>query len=476
MVSLKTFIRFLDLFVPNEFHDDLDLLLRSRSLVVISLLVAGFWLPFTLQKGPLSVITYLGIAVFVLFMPLLLKWSSSLFWTSHCIAMVFTLSNFYRVFYSDGYEITVLWWCIIPPVIVVSLVGNISGVFWLVVNLAGIYAVNRLEAIGYQLPGQISFGNLDITINIIVLTIVFTGISLYLQISKNAAVKARNEEVKKTRELAINLQNIANEIKRNTSFVFNSTDELTKTSIGMKKSAEEITQIETFASTAISQSTATIHELAASLQDTVKRMKELEKLAISTEEKGKQGADIVMQSGKAMGKIDESQKEYDTILQAITEIADSAHLLSLNAAIEAAKAGEFGKGFFVVVEEIRNLAKRSNDAMIDIRKEMRKSNFIVRRGKNVILSTEEVFKNITQLVDTITDQVREITTAIVEQDIGIQEIAKETDQIVKSSEDNVTLVQELSQSIEDNTKTIEDLHQIAEQLEKRVVVTKSQFN
>ena len=468
MSIFKLFVKITDWFVPDDFFEDKDLLLRSRLLVIISLLSVA-WTLGRFRVGPLSLAFGIPLAVFVLLMPLLLKQTKSNFWAGHGLVLVLFLTNFYRGYWEGGFNPIILWWHVLPPLVAVMLIGNRSGFFWIFVSIISIFTFSYLESSYMEMPGDYDLPDIGILVYSILLTAILTVISMYMEKSKNFALSYQDKEVQKSKVLADDMQNIAFQIKKNTDTISSSSNVLTTSLHSMRDSAQEMAQIESEAATAVVQSTSTIQELASSLGETVKKMKQLEKLALSVEEMGAQGAVNVKLSAQAMAKINEGRQEYDTILQAITDIADSAHLLSLNAAIEAAKAGEFGKGFFVVVEEIRDLANRSNDAVVDIRKVMKKGGFVILRGKNVINSLADVFSIVSQLIDNISGQLKEVTMAIEEQDIGIREIAKGTDEIAHASEENVTLVQELNQSLEDNTKTIENLHQIAKQLEEKSI-------
>ncbi|MBU2512060.1 hypothetical protein KJ966_12035 [bacterium] len=461
--------RIIDWFVPQAFFEDQDKLLRSRMIVMISVIVAVVWIPFVFRYGPLSITLGFVLAAFVLLMPFFQRWTSSLFLAGHGLVLVIALTSYYRAYWNGGFESSVLWWYVISPVVAVLLLGNRSAFFWLVVNAVGIFSFSYFESNRIEIPGSDRLGNDEIMFNIISLVVILTIVCLYLERSKNSAMKIRLEEANRSKRLADDMQNIGLEIKRNSKTVYSTSNELTNSMQRMKSGAQEIARIEEEGATAINQSTQTIQELAASLDETVKKMKELEKLAVSIETTGTEGSVTLNQSAKAIAKINEGRQEYNIILQAITDIADSAHLLSLNAAIEAAKAGEFGKGFFVVVEEIRDLAKRSNDAVVDIRRVMKQGGYVIIRGKSVISSLSEIFDIVGQLVSSLTRQIKAITIAIEEQNIGIREIAQGTDEIAHSSEENITLIQNLNRSIEDNANTIENLHQIAEQLEKRIV-------
>lgn len=456
--------KLLDWFIPDEMKKDRDLLLRNRLLASISILVTFIWLPFVFRFGTLSNVIGLVIAAFLLFLPFFLKRTGAFFFSSHALVFIISLTNFYRAYWLGGYDAVLLWWNVIAPVVAVLLVGARSGFVWLAINGLGVGAFYAMDMVGITLPGSGQIDDFSLLGNAIALTIILTTTSFYLERSKNYVMDLREEEVKKSRDLAETMRTIAVEIKQNTSIINLSSEDLRKKQSQMKMSATEIEKTTTESASSINEATNTIQELAGSLSETVKRMRELEHSSLMTEERGSSASGTIREAVKAMAKINESREEYDTILQAITDIADSAHLLSLNAAIEAAKAGEFGKGFFVVVEEIRNLAQRSNDAVVDIRKVIKKSGFVLARSRSTVQSIEDVFFTVTKMVETITGLIRELTSALEEQNIGIKEIAKGTEEIAHSTEENANLIQELKNAIEDNSKTIEDLNQIANQL------------
>jgi methyl-accepting chemotaxis protein-like sensor len=469
MADRNLLTRVIDWFIPKATFKDRDLLLRSRLLVTISFLITIIWVPFVFQYGPVATILGLTSAVILLFMPFLFKRTGSIFWAGHIIILLMTFSNFYRAYWDGGYSAVMFWWNVVAPVVAVLLIGTKSGFFWLAINGIGVGFFFVLENRGVNLPGGGALSDEAVVLNTIALSLVLMITSLYLERGKNLVMGIRRDGLEKAGNLASDMQNIAKQIRANTGTIYQSSDQLNRNLKKMKEGAVEIEQMGVESATALNQGIGTIGQLSITLGTTVKRIKELEHGSEMIKDRGKDAEKTILHSVKAMEKINESRQEYELILQAITDIADSAHLLSLNAAIEAAKAGEYGKGFFVVVEEIRDLAQRSNDTVIDIRKVIKKSAFVLSRSKYVMVSIREVFDTVTSLIESMTDLIRELAVALEEQDIGIKEIARGTEEIARSGEQNASLVQELNRSIEDNSKTIQDLHQIAVHLEKQQV-------
>jgi len=160
-----------------------------------------------------------------------------------------------------------------------------------------------------------------------------------------------------------------------------------------------------------------------------------EVIARSTSGVNKLGASI-QNSSKVIQELEKETVNINNILSTIQQIAEQTNLLALNAAIEAARAGEQGRGFAVVADEVRNLAKRTQDSteqvnnilslLVNRIKEVTVSmdQSLVESGKAIVLSDEVMaaFESIEGKVQMIRDMTMQIATATEEQHLVTEEI------------------------------------------------------
>ncbi len=462
------FSKLVDWFVPVAFVEELEQLQRGRMTVSFAFAILIFWLPPIVNHGVSSVAVGIIIGCLVLLVPFLLKLTSSLIFAENLLIFTVSLATLYCSFLNGGFESNVLLLCPIPIVAAAMMLRNWRALFWLIVNGAGVYVLFHLASTGFEFPEFPATGFGTVIFDCMCLVVLLLILVSIWEISRREAFAHREEELVKSEDLSGKLREIVAGIRKNAESIHASSEELSKSSKTMKEGTDDIAVIEAEASTSITQSTNTVQELAHSMKETLQQIQDLNATTSATKEKGEYGEKIVQASREAINKIEGSGLEIEGLLQMIAEIADSAHLLALNAAIEAAKAGDSGKGFSVVVESIRDLAQKSNDAVVDIRKLIKQNSYIVRAGKNIIADTGEIFEQINEEVSDIAIQVQEISASLNEQEIGIREVALGSEEIAGTSEDNVILVQELAMSVDSNSATIENLKQIAEQLDVQV--------
>ncbi|MDO8812992.1 MAG: methyl-accepting chemotaxis protein [Gallionella sp.] len=161
-------------------------------------------------------------------------------------------------------------------------------------------------------------------------------------------------------------------------------------------------------------------------------------------------AELIRESDANVGRLDDRSKKIGGIIQVIKEVADQTNLLALNAAIEAARAGEQGRGFAVVADEVRKLAERTSKATEEIASligdiqnhigetvtGMRQANTQVAESLVLVGKTETALHRIGGDSGEVANNVQSIADAIREQDSAIHQVVANIEKIAQMSEEN----------------------------------------
>ncbi|WP_410218027.1 methyl-accepting chemotaxis protein [Paracoccus sp. (in: a-proteobacteria)] len=190
----------------------------------------------------------------------------------------------------------------------------------------------------------------------------------------------------------------------------------------MSATAEQLSQGSTEQAAAAEQASASMEEMAANIRQSSDNAAQTEKIAT-------QSAKEAAESGKAVDEAVRAMKTIAEKINIIQEIARQTDLLALNAAVEAARAGQHGKGFAVVASEVRKLAERSQQAAGEISE---------LSGRTVEVS-QRAGEMLTALVPSIqrtADLVQEISAAAREQNVGVEQIneaIRELDAVIQQN-------------------------------------------
>ena len=151
----------------------------------------------------------------------------------------------------------------------------------------------------------------------------------------------------------------------------------------------------------------------------------------------------------AMSKIADTSSEIEKIIKAIEDIAFQTNILSLNAAVEAARAGSAGKGFSVVADEVRNLASKSAAAAKDTTALIQSPIGAIEAGDKMVAETEKALGNISQKAGAVAKLVNEIAEASSSQASSIEQIDTGINQISSVIQSNSATSEESAASSEE---------------------------
>ncbi|UQB42478.1 HAMP domain-containing protein [Thiomicrospira microaerophila] len=199
---------------------------------------------------------------------------------------------------------------------------------------------------------------------------------------------------------------------------------------------------------AIEQSSATMEEFSAAVQNNAQNATEATEVEKQVEAKARQASNVMAQTIEAMSAIQQSSHKISDIVSLIDGIAFQTNLLALNAAVEAARAGEHGRGFAVVASEVRALAQKSAEAAKEITGLINESVTRIDQGTKLATESGEVITEITGAIERASRMSIEISHASQEQSEGVKQLQTAISSIDQGIQQNAALVEQTSAAAE----------------------------
>ncbi|WP_442793191.1 methyl-accepting chemotaxis protein [Pseudomonas sp. S75] len=280
------------------------------------------------------------------------------------------------------------------------------------------------------------------------------------------------------------LRGMIGEIRQGAEHLVKASESISSASVQLSASAHEQSQ-------SASSMAATVEQLTVSINHVADNAGDAHALSSESGRQSSEGgsviqetlqsmrliADTVQASASQIGELDQHAEQISSIVGVIKGIAEQTNLLALNAAIEAARAGEQGRGFAVVADEVRLLAQRTANSTQEITDMVKKIQVGTREavssmdvgvdqvkgGVALAQQAGDAIVTIRQSSADVVGVVDQISLALREQTAASQDVARNVERIAQMSQQN-------SQAVEQTSATAGALQRLAQDLERQVNV------
>lgn len=299
-------------------------------------------------------------------------------------------------------------------------------------------------------------------------------------------------------QLIYGVQQNATQLSASAQQLSASTEQVSATTDDVTKQVEETATAAQTSALSADESARAMAETAQGVQRIAEASQQLQHVSLAANESASAGFTTIDQAqsqmivindsteavNKLVQKLNEQVIEIEQMTKVITDITDQTNLLALNAAIEAARAGEHGKGFAVVADEVRKLAENSKESAnsisaltTEIQRDTAEVELAVKDalgsvsvGAGIIQEAGQSFSHIVESVNVMKSQILDISSTAEELAASAEQVTASVNEIAKGADQAAGNVESIAAAMEEQSATMQEINGVANNLMDSAVV------
>ncbi len=394
---------------------------------------------------------------------------SLVFMAAHVMNMIWQLG---------GIDSAHVYWvpCVIAFAFLIA--SNASGMVWTLGGLGFLALLMYQKSIGAAMPTfemTESAQRVDLVSGYMLPTLIIAVANWFAARLRATTMDLNRQEMQKAETLARQSAEASKRLGSVIDQARDSAETLVTASASLSDSSAETAHASQNISAGVAQQDSafqqinlTLNAMAGDLVESNDLAQKIRELANHAEAQSLNSTQAMARMSESMTNIKHSNTKIETVINVITGIAEQTNLLALNAAIEAARAGEAGRGFAVVADEVRSLSHRSNESAAEIRTLISQCTSDIDQGMDEVGRTEDIMQQVASAVKEITGNINRIVDQLDHQTVGVEELVTSSQHVADISSTNAASSQNLLNANAELEGLAAQLSELAERLHKVV--------